>query len=189
MSNPAPEVPRPSAAHWIQTVVGVLGSILVVALVLGISYLNTRSPAAVNADLAAERHKILSDVQAKEAELYFNYSWVDKDKGVVRIPVSEALKIQAERLGKETAKQPEAPKRLSLAASPTTIPPQAPPPATVAPPAAAPAAGTAPPAAPATAPAAGTAPAAAPAAANAAPAAPAAAAPAAATPPPAAPAQ
>ena len=38
------------------------------------------------------RNKIQADTEANET-----YGWVDKDKGIARIPVSEAMKIIAEK--------------------------------------------------------------------------------------------
>jgi hypothetical protein len=39
----------------------------------------------------------LSDMRAAEDQLLHHYSWVDRDKGVVRLPIERAMDILAER--------------------------------------------------------------------------------------------
>ena len=39
----------------------------------------------------------LRDLRTREDELQDSYSWVDKDAGIVRIPISEAMKLVVER--------------------------------------------------------------------------------------------
>ena len=39
----------------------------------------------------------LIDMRAKENETLYSYGWVDKTAGVVRIPISEAMKLTVER--------------------------------------------------------------------------------------------
>jgi len=124
--------PAATFANWVLSVAGVLGSLAVVAGVLAVSYLNTRPTEKVDADVVAERVQKLKDVQAKEAQLYNNYAWVDQAKGIVRIPMEEAMKLTVARLGKATANKPPAPERLSLGASPEAMTPL-PPPVTTAP--------------------------------------------------------
>ncbi len=143
--------------RWFFSAAGVVGSIVIIMVVLAVAYNFSRPKVTVDADIAAQRLKTLADVKAAQADLYDNYSVVDLKKGIVRIPVAEAVKIEAAKLDAATRGEPEPPVRLSLAASPAGFTPPAPLP----PPAPAPAAGTAP------APAAGTAPTPAPAASSA----------------------
>mgnify|MGYP001556284011 CR=1 FL=1 len=139
---------------WFFSMVGVAGSIVIMAAVLGVAYYSSRPTTAVDAAVVAKREQTLAKVQADQNNLYNNYSLVPGKKGVVRIPVDVAMAIEAAKLDAETKNEPPAPARMTVAASPNGF---VPPPA---PAAAAPAAssGTA-----ATAPAAGTAPAASPA--------------------------
>jgi hypothetical protein len=131
--------------RWFFSAAGVLGSIVIIMVVLAVAYNVSRPTETVDADIVAQRRKVLADVQAAQADLYNNYSWVDQKKGVVRIPVAEAVKIEAAKLDTLTRGEPEPPARLSLAASPAGFtPPAPPPPASTAP--AAPPAGTAAPA-------------------------------------------
>ena len=39
----------------------------------------------------------LIDMRAKENETLYSYGWVDKTRGVVRIPIDEAMKLTVER--------------------------------------------------------------------------------------------
>jgi len=125
--------PAPAFGNWALSVAGVLGSLVIVVAVLGVSYLNTRPKAAVDAQIVADRQQKLADVQAKETQLYNNYSWVDQTKGIVRIPVPEAMRLTAIQLGQATKGKPSAPARLSLAASPAAMTPPPPPPSAPAP--------------------------------------------------------
>jgi hypothetical protein len=147
MSNPETR-PAATFANWVLSVAGVLGSIVVVAGVLAVSYLNTRPSGGVDAGAAADRAKLLAEVRAKETQLYNNFSWVDQAKGVVRIPVELAMKLEAALLDKETKGKPAPPARLSLAASPAAFTPL-PPPVAVVPAAPVPAAASSAPKAPA----------------------------------------
>ncbi|MGA2052492.1 MAG: hypothetical protein ABSH19_04190 [Opitutales bacterium] len=122
MSNPATR-PATTFANWALSVAGVLGSLVIVAAVLAVSYYNTRPSEGVNADAVAERTQKLAEVRAKETQLYNNYSWVDQSKGIVRIPVPEAMRLELIKLDEETKGEPAAPARLSLAASPAAFTP------------------------------------------------------------------
>jgi hypothetical protein len=145
MSDHAETPSKITLPRWFFSAAGVLGSIVIIMVVLAVAYNVSRPTETVDADIVAQRRKVLADVQAAQADLYNNYSWVDQKKGVVRIPVAEAVKIEAAKLDTLTRGEPEPPARLSLAASPAGFtPPAPPPPASTAP--AAPPAGTAAPA-------------------------------------------
>lgn len=72
----------------------------VIAAAFLIPYFANR-PAPLNVDLAAERKAKLADVNAKQNELISTYGWVDKSKGVVRIPVERAMMLTVEELSKK----------------------------------------------------------------------------------------
>ena len=85
------------------------------------------TPAPVGAERAAERAKALADLRAAEADALNNVGWVDPTKGLVRLPIAEALKLterewqnpaQARsnlfaRVEKATALPPKAPEKPS----------------------------------------------------------------------------
>jgi hypothetical protein len=143
MSNHDETPSKVTLPRWVFSALGVAGSIVIIMVVLGVAYKISRPEAPVDADIVAQRKKTLADVQAQQSELYNNYSWVDQTKKIVRIPVAEAMKLEAAKLDAATHDQPEPPARMTLAASPAGFTPPAPPP----PASTAPAAGTAAPAA------------------------------------------
>ena len=51
------------------------------------------TPPPLNAVRAAERTKALADLRAEEATALNNVGWVDQAKGVVRLPIADAVKL------------------------------------------------------------------------------------------------
>lgn len=81
------------------------------------------TPAPVGAERAAERAKALAEVRAAEAEALNNAAWIDQSKGLVRLPIAEAMKL-AEREWQDPAQA-----RSNLIArveKATALPPKAP---------------------------------------------------------------
>jgi hypothetical protein len=54
-------------------------------------------PAASFPRLVESEPRVLRDFHAQEDALLTSYGWVEKDKGLARIPISEAMKLVAER--------------------------------------------------------------------------------------------
>lgn len=85
----------------------VILTLLSVGLLIGVfRFFETRDPLAATADpmkvfpspkLVANEPKVLSEYQADETKAVDSYGWVDQSKGVVRIPVDQALEIVARR--------------------------------------------------------------------------------------------
>ena len=85
------------------------------------------TPAPVGAERAAERAKALVELRAAETEALNNADWLDQPKGLVRLPIAEAMKLaerewqnpaQARsnliaRVEKATALPPKAPEKPS----------------------------------------------------------------------------
>lgn len=85
------------------------------------------TPPPLNAVRAAERAKALADLRAEEAIALNNVGWVDQAKGVVRLPIAEAVKLAEQhwqhpaqaradliaRVEKATALPPKAPEQPS----------------------------------------------------------------------------
>jgi hypothetical protein len=61
------------------------------------------TPAPIGAERAAERAKALVELRAAEADALNNAGWIDQTKGLVRLPIAEAMKI-AEREWQNPAK-------------------------------------------------------------------------------------
>ena len=91
------ETNPPSAsrrAGW-PTVLAVAGACLIFAALVWQTRKYTQPP-PVDEGRAAVRTKALSELRAAEAEALGTVGWVDQAKGVVRLPIAEAMKL-AER--------------------------------------------------------------------------------------------
>jgi len=72
--------------------VGTLGLLLIVAALVWAMQHYTQPP-PVDAERVAVRKKALADMRAAEASELESYGWVDQTKGVVRLPIAEAMKL------------------------------------------------------------------------------------------------
>ena len=71
-------------------------AVVLVCLIFAALVWKTRqytTPAPLGAERATERAKALADLRAAEAEALNNIGWVDQGKGVVRLPIAEAMKL------------------------------------------------------------------------------------------------
>jgi hypothetical protein len=103
------------------TLAVVLAGLIFVGLVGKMRQYTTPPP--LGAERAAERAKALAELRAAEADALQNVGWVDQAKGIVRLPIAEALKL-AERAGQNPAQA-----RTDLIArveKATALPPKAP---------------------------------------------------------------
>ena len=71
---------------------GILGSFLIVAALVWAMQRYTQPP-PLGEDRVAVRKKALTDLRAAEATELENYGWIDQAKGVVRLPIAEAMKL------------------------------------------------------------------------------------------------
>ncbi|MEI8042309.1 MAG: hypothetical protein WCL11_12940 [Verrucomicrobiota bacterium] len=73
-------------------VAGILGCFLIVAaLVLAMRFYT--QPAPLGEERAAVRRKALAELRTAEADELTTYAWLDQAKGVVRLPIAEAMKL------------------------------------------------------------------------------------------------
>ena len=86
--NPQPARERTGLAYLI----GILGSFLIVAALVWAMQHYTQPP-PLGEDRVAVRKKALADLRAAEASELESYGWVDQAKGVVRLPIAEAMKL------------------------------------------------------------------------------------------------
>ena len=84
--HPAPE--RTGLAYLF----GILGSLLIVAALVWAMQRYTQPP-TLGEDRVAQRRKSLADLRTAEATELESYGWVDQSKGVVRLPITEAMKL------------------------------------------------------------------------------------------------
>lgn len=68
---------------------------IVAALVWAMRHYTT--PAPLNANRAAERAKALVELRAAEADALKNPGWVDQTKGIVRLPIADAMVMVGEQ--------------------------------------------------------------------------------------------
>lgn len=82
----------PSAGRLTVAVAGILAGTLVIFVVLGLMLKLSRPadpiPADPNAPPPLER---LRELEAADAEALTGYAWVDKERGIVRIPIEAAM--------------------------------------------------------------------------------------------------
>ena len=72
--------------------IAIFGSFLILA---GLVWEMRRAsaPAPLGQDRIKERKKNLAEIRAAEAEGLSTYAWVDKGKGIARLPIARALEI------------------------------------------------------------------------------------------------
>jgi hypothetical protein len=71
--------------------VGVLGAFLIVAVLVWAIY-RYANPAPLGTNRTQERQKNLADMRATDATLN-QYGWADQGKGIVRLPINDAMKL------------------------------------------------------------------------------------------------
>jgi hypothetical protein len=76
-------------------IAGTLGAFLIFAALVWVMWRYAR-PVPLGEDRVAVRRKALAELRAAEAETLNNYAWQDQAKGIVRLPITEAMKL-AER--------------------------------------------------------------------------------------------
>jgi hypothetical protein len=86
--NHQPAAERTGLAY----IIGILGSLLIVAALVWAMQRYTQPP-PLGEDRIALRKKALADLRAAEASELESYGWVDQTKGVVRLPITEAMKL------------------------------------------------------------------------------------------------
>ena len=73
-------------------VAGILGAFLIVAALVWAMQRYTQPP-PLGEDRVALRKKALADLRAAEGSELKSYGWVDQAKGVVRLPIAEAMQL------------------------------------------------------------------------------------------------
>lgn len=80
--------PRTGIAYFF----AILGSFLIVAALVWAMQRYTQPP-QLGQERVAARKKALAELRAAEASELTSYGWVDQAKGVVRLPVEDAMKL------------------------------------------------------------------------------------------------
>ncbi|MCD8481870.1 MAG: hypothetical protein LR015_03860 [Verrucomicrobia bacterium] len=84
--------PEPSDNKVLLSAVGWLGVILLFGLVVAVAYLPNRAQ-SIEARQAEQRHAIRASVVAEQQRIANSYDWVNRDQGVVRIPIDRAMQL------------------------------------------------------------------------------------------------
>jgi hypothetical protein len=72
--------------------IGILGTFLIIAALVWAMQHYTQPP-PLGEDRVALRKRALAELRAAEASELDSYGWVDQGKGVVRLPIAEAMKL------------------------------------------------------------------------------------------------
>jgi hypothetical protein len=83
-------------------VVAILGAFLIVGFLVWVMYEYTQ-PAPLGQNRAAERAKALTELRAYESEQLNNAGWIDPAKGLVRLRITDAMRIVEQQWGKDPA--------------------------------------------------------------------------------------
>ncbi len=102
--------------------ISVLGAFLIVAALVWTMIRYTQPP-PLGEDRVAVRKKALAELRAAEAEELSTYAWLDQAKGVVRLPIADALKLTLREWQNPAAARSNLIARVEKA---TALPPKAP---------------------------------------------------------------
>src|SRR5437588_6599469 len=102
--------------------IGIVGALLIV-LILVLAMKHYTEPAPLNEKRASERAKALADLRALEHEELTTAGWLDQAKGIVRLPIEDAM-----NLVEREWRNPAAARSNLLARVQKAYPPPAPPP-------------------------------------------------------------
>lgn len=84
------------------TLLAVIGGFAIFVVILLVAYLpNKAAPAGDGVKTPEQRKAALAELHGKEHTTATTYAWVDKDKGVVRIPVERAIELTIQEHAKK----------------------------------------------------------------------------------------
>ncbi len=100
--NTQPADPQPRDRTVLAYAIGIIGSFLILGGLAWAIYRYTQ-PAPLGEDRAAVRAKALAEIRAAEAEALQHPGWMDQAKGIVRLPIQDAMAIVERDWGKNPA--------------------------------------------------------------------------------------
>lgn len=86
------------------SIVGIVGSFLLFALILALAYLPGDKQSSVDMNLRESRKQMLAQNQAEQKDLLTSYEVVDAQNGIVRIPLEQAIDLTIAEMAEEAAK-------------------------------------------------------------------------------------
>ena len=76
------------------TLIAAIGGFAIFGLILAVAYLpNKAAPTGDGVKTPEQRKAALAEMRGKEQTAATTYGWVDKDKGVVRLPLDRAIEL------------------------------------------------------------------------------------------------
>ncbi|HKB89336.1 MAG TPA: hypothetical protein VKC60_02340 [Opitutaceae bacterium] len=81
------------------TVLGAIGCFAIFLLIVFIAYLPKKPDQVEQGNLSPEERKTkLVELRANEKKVATSYAWIDQAKGVVQIPIDEAMRLTVQDL-------------------------------------------------------------------------------------------
>ena len=115
---------QPASDHSVEAlIIGVLGSFLVLAGLAWAIHHYTQPP-PLTENRAEVRARALAELRAAEAEALEHPGWIDPTKGIVRLPIAEAMKMVEQEWGQNPAAARS--NLISRVEKATALPPKAP---------------------------------------------------------------
>ncbi len=84
------------------TLIAVIGGFAIFGLILVVAYLpNKAAPVGDGVKTPEQRKAILAELHGKEQAAAASYGWVDKENGVVRLPLDRAIELTIQEHAKK----------------------------------------------------------------------------------------
>jgi hypothetical protein len=84
------------------TFIAAIGGFAIFGLILLVAYMpNKVAPAGDGVKTPEQRKAILAELHGKEQTAATSYGWIDKEKGVVRLPLDRAVELTIQEHGKK----------------------------------------------------------------------------------------
>ena len=84
------------------TLIAAIGGFAIFGLILLVAYMpNKAAPAGDGVKTPEQRKAALAELRGKELTAATSYGWVDKDKGVVRLPLDRAIELTIQEHAKK----------------------------------------------------------------------------------------
>jgi len=102
MSDASSHSDSKSSSSFGTTLVAAIGGFAIFGLILLVAYLpNKAAPAGDGVKTPEQRKAILAELHGKEQTAATSYGWVDKEKGVVRLPLDRAIELTIQEHAKK----------------------------------------------------------------------------------------
>lgn len=94
------QILKPSRSRIIYSATGFIGLILIFVFIIIIGYLPSRSK-TVEAAATKQRLAYLKETEDAQNKAATTYQVIDKEKGIVRIPIERAMEIMVDNIASE----------------------------------------------------------------------------------------